>query len=72
VKLYRFSAFYGNPWGRLYLAEALELGEGTARNIAEAIDLYRAAAGQDQAPAAKGLAQDALVRLGATATKQAR
>ena len=65
VKLYRTAAYRDNPWGRLHLAEALEKGEGTQRNAAEALDLYRAVAAQDREPDAKRQARDALARLGA-------
>jgi TPR repeat protein len=34
LRLFRLSAFLGNPWGRLYLAEVLENGEGVERDLA--------------------------------------
>jgi TPR repeat protein/acetyl esterase/lipase len=64
VKRYRAAAYYENPWGRLYLAEALERGEGTERDTARALELYRAVAAQDREPGPKGLARDSLTRLG--------
>jgi dienelactone hydrolase len=65
ARLYRHSAYYENPWGRLHLAEALEKGEGTERDPAQALDLYKAVAQQDYEPEAKRRAQEALARLGA-------
>jgi TPR repeat protein/dienelactone hydrolase len=64
VRLYRASAYRGNPWGRLHLAEALEKGEGIERNVAQALDLYRAVAAQDREPDAGRQAREALTRLG--------
>ncbi len=62
--LYRASASRDNPWDCLHLAEALEQGEGTERNAAQALDLYRAVAAQDREPDAKRQAREALTRLG--------
>jgi TPR repeat protein len=62
VKFFRASAFLENPWGRLYLAEALEKGEGAERDGAQALDLYRAVAAQDRDPEARRRAQEALNR----------
>ncbi|MBR0848747.1 SEL1-like repeat protein [Bradyrhizobium diazoefficiens] len=64
VRLWQRSTYYGNPWGQLYLAEALERGEGIARDRKAAVDRYRAAAGQTYQPEAKRRATDALARLG--------
>jgi uncharacterized caspase-like protein/TPR repeat protein len=72
VTLFRLSAFLGNPWGRLHLAEVLETGEGTERNLARALDLYRQAASQDREPAAKRRAQEALNRLTAVPAEKSR
>jgi TPR repeat protein len=63
VRLWRKAAFYGNPWGRLALAEALEKGDGTPANMTGALDLYRDVAPQDREPDAKRLAADAIRRL---------
>jgi TPR repeat protein/dienelactone hydrolase len=71
VKLYRAAVYYENPWGRLYLAEALEKGEGTERDTAQALELYRAVAGQDREPGAQRLAREALTRLGSVAPDSA-
>lgn len=65
VKLFRAAAFQDNPWGRLHLAEALEKGEGTERDAAQAVELYRAVATQNHEPSAKLRALEALARLGA-------
>jgi TPR repeat protein/dienelactone hydrolase len=67
VKLFRAAAYRDNPWGRLHLAEALEKGEGTERKVEEAVELYRAVAGQQREPAAAIQASNALARLGAAA-----
>ena len=72
VKLFRQSAFFENPFGRLYLAEALEKGEGTDRNAGEARDLYRAVAAQDRDLEARRRAAEALKRLGEQAPAAAR
>jgi dienelactone hydrolase len=69
VRLWRQSAYYENPFGRLYLAEALEKGDGVARDTQEALELYRTVAAQDAEPAAKRRASDALARLGASAPR---
>jgi TPR repeat protein len=69
VRLWRQSAYYENPFGRLYLAEALEKGDGVARDTQEALELYRAVAAQNAEPAAKRRASDALARLGASAPR---
>ena len=71
VKLYRAAVYYENPWGRLYLAEALEKGEGTERDTAQALESYRAVAAQDREPGAKRLAREALTRLGSVAPDSA-
>jgi len=71
VKLYRAAVYYENPWGRLYLAEALEKGEGTERDTAQALELYRAVEAQDREPGAKRLAREALTRLGSVAPDSA-
>jgi dienelactone hydrolase len=63
VRLWRKSAFYDNPLGRLALAEALEKGDGTSANMKEALDLYGGVATQDREPDAKHRAADALTRL---------
>jgi TPR repeat protein len=63
VKLFRAAANRDNAWGFLSLAEALETGEGTERNVAEAIGFYRAAAAQEREPAAAKRAREALARL---------
>lgn len=64
VRLWQRSTYYGNPWGQLYLAEALEKGEGIPRDRKMAIDRYRDAAGQTYQPEAKRRATEALARLG--------
>jgi dienelactone hydrolase len=64
VRLWQRSTYYGNPWGQLYLAEALEKGEGISRDRKAAVDRYRDAAGQTYQPEAKRRATDALARLG--------
>jgi len=69
VKLFRLSAFLGNPWGRLRFAEVLEKGEGTEPDPVQARDLYRQAATQDREPEAKRLAQEAPNRLSAVPEK---
>jgi dienelactone hydrolase len=68
VRLYRHSAYYENPWGRLHLAEALEKGDGTNRDLAQAFDLYKSVAADDREPEAKRRAQEALARLGAASS----
>ena len=65
VRLWRLAAYYSNPYGHLYLGEALEVGEGAARNLSEALEHYRAAADQAREPDAKRRAADAVKRLGA-------
>lgn len=65
VRLWQRSTYYGNPWGQLYLAEALEKGEGTARDSKAAVDRYRDAASQTYQPEARRRATEALARLGA-------
>jgi hypothetical protein len=65
LRLYRHSAYYENPWRRLNLAEALEKGDGTERDPAQALDLYKSVPEPDREPEAKGRAQEALARLGA-------
>src|SRR5262249_15653729 len=63
VKLYRAAGYNENPWGRLYLAEALEKGEGTEPDTAQGVESYRAVVAQDREPGAKRLAREALTRL---------
>jgi uncharacterized protein len=65
ARLYRQSAYYENPWGRVHLAEVLEKGDDIKRDLAQALELYRAVADQDREPEAKRRAQEALTRLGA-------
>jgi len=65
VRLWQRSVYYGNPWGQLYLAEALEKGEGIGRDRNAAIERYRQAADQTYQPEARRLATDALKRVGA-------
>jgi TPR repeat protein/dienelactone hydrolase len=72
VKLWRRSAYYENSWGRLFLAEALEKGEGTERNVAQSLEMYRSVSNQDRDPEAKRIAQAALARLAATPPEPAR
>jgi dienelactone hydrolase len=64
VRLWQRSTYYGNPWGQLYLAEALEKGDGISRDRKAAVDRYRDAAGQAYQPEAKRRATEALARLG--------
>jgi dienelactone hydrolase len=64
VRLWQRSTYYGNPWGQLYLAEALEKGEGIPRDRKAAVDRYRDAAGQTYQPEARRRATEALARLG--------
>jgi TPR repeat protein/dienelactone hydrolase len=63
VRLFRQSAYYENPWGRLHLAEALEAGSGVAQDVKTAIELYRLVREQDREAEAKQRAIDALSRL---------
>lgn len=65
VRLYRKAVHFDNPWGRLWLAEALEKGEGADRDTKQAIEHFRAAAGQEREPEARKAAIAALTRLGA-------
>lgn len=52
-----------NPWAQVLLAEALEKGEGAARNREGAQALYRAAAAQSREPEARRRAAEALSRM---------
>ena len=63
TKLWRKSAYYENERGRLYLAEALETGQGTAPDVEEAIELYKLVAAQDRDRDAQRRATEALRRL---------
>jgi TPR repeat protein len=63
VHLWRKSAYYDNPWGRLWLARALEKGDGVPRDIPEALTQYRAVANQNREPDAKNRATEAIARL---------
>jgi len=72
VRLYRVAAYRGNAWGRFHLAEALEKGEGTERNSAQALDLYREVAMQTRELDASRQAREALVRLGAAPAEPVR
>ena len=64
VALWRRAVFQDeNPWAQLFLAEALEKGEGVAADKAEALRLLQAAANQDREPEAKRRAAEALARL---------
>jgi TPR repeat protein/dienelactone hydrolase len=64
VALWRYAVYQdGNPWAQLFLAQALEQGQGIAQSTAEALSLYQAAATQDREPVAKRRASDALDRL---------
>ena len=68
VALWRKAVLRGdNPWAKVALAEALERGEGVAKNEAEARVLYQAAVEQDAEPEAKKRAEEALARLGPSA-----
>jgi dienelactone hydrolase len=64
VRLWRLAAHQENPWGRLFLAEALEKGDGTDRDLSEARRLLQAVAVQDVDGEAKERATEALSRLG--------
>lgn len=64
VALWRLAVLKGeNPWGQILLGEALEKGDGVARNIADALALYRAAAAQTREPEARRRAEEAIARL---------
>ena len=52
-----------NPWAQVYVAQALEKGEGVGRDIVEALKLFRQAASQDREPEAKRQASEAVSRL---------
>jgi TPR repeat protein len=64
VSLWRHAIYQDeNPWAQLFLAEALERGDGVAQSTTEALSLYEAAAIQDREPVAKRRASEALGRL---------
>lgn len=64
VSLWRHALYQDeNPWAQLFLAEALERGDGVAQSTTEALSLYESAAIQDREPLAKRRASEALGRL---------
>jgi TPR repeat protein len=64
VALWRHAIYRdGNPWAQVFLAEALEKGEGVARDLAEARTLYQSAANQEREPDAKRRAAEGLTRV---------
>jgi TPR repeat protein len=62
--LYRRAIYHdANPWAQVFLAEALDAGDGIVRNVSEARALFQLAANQDREPDARRRAEAALARL---------
>jgi dienelactone hydrolase len=63
VRLWRKAVYYENPWGRIFLAEAMRTGDGAPRDLAAARELLAAAAAQDRDSDAKRRAGEELALL---------